>query len=138
MPLHWTVDSQNQTFEVVADGVVDLGEVNAMIDALVGANALGYRKLFDGTLGDTRMGAMDILSVGVRLRGLHAGNTLGPLAVVVPKEKYELLSRVLGILAAARRPMAVFTETGKARKWLESPAIRGTLQVAELGPTASR
>lgn len=134
MPLHWTINSQSQIFEVVAEGVVDLVEVNRMIDALVGANALGYRKLFDGTLGDTRMSALDLLSLGVRMRGLHAGHALGPLAVVVPEGKYMLLSRVLGILAAARRPMRVFSTADKARKWLESPAIRGSLLEIEAPP----
>ena len=134
MPLHWTINSQSQLFEVVADGVVDLAEVNRMLDALIGANALGYRKLFDGSLGDTRMSALDILSVGVRIRTLHAGRALGPLAVVVPEDKYMLLSRVLGILAAARRPMRVFGTPDKARKWLDSPAIRGSLLEPERAP----
>lgn len=134
MPLHWTINSQSRLFEVVAEGAVDLAEVNRMLDALIGANALGYRKIFDGSLGDTRMSALDILSIGVRIRALHNGSALGPLAVVVPEDKYVLLSRVLGILAAARRPMRVFKAPDKARKWLESPAIRGGLLEIEAPP----
>ncbi len=134
MPLHWTINSQSQIFEVVAEGVVDLAEVNRMLDALVGANALGYRKLFDGSLGDTQMGALDLLSLGVRVRALHTGHALGALAVVVPEDKYTLLSRLLGILAAARRPMRVFSTVDKARKWLDSPAIRGSLLEIEAPP----
>ena len=84
LPLHWTINSQLELFEVVAEGDVDLAEANRMLDALVGSNALGYRKLFDGSLGDTQLSALDILSIGVRIRALHAGSTLGPLAVVVP------------------------------------------------------
>lgn len=38
-----------------------------------------------------------------------------------------MMSRLLGILAAARRPMRVFKDAGKARKWLDSPAIRASL-----------
>ena len=134
LPLHWTINSQLELFEVVAEGDVDLAEANRMLDALVGSNALGYRKLFDGSLGDTQLSAFDILSIGVRIRALHVGSTLGPLAVVVPEDKHVLLSRVLGILASGRRPMRVFRTPDKARNWLESPAIRGGLSMITEGP----
>ena len=55
------------------------------------------------------------------------GIALGPLAVVIADNKYELLARVLGILAAARRPMRIFNDAGKARQWLASRQChRGT------------
>jgi hypothetical protein len=128
MPLHWTIDSRLQTFVATCDGNVDLTEVNEMLDAVVGANGLGYRKLFDGTHGDTRMSEIDMLSIGVRMRALQDdGQDHGPLAIVVPDDKYVVLSRVLGILAAAKRPMRVFNDAGKARRWLDSPAIRAGL-----------
>jgi hypothetical protein len=96
-----------------------------MLDVLVGAKALGYRKLFDGTHGETTIGPLDILNIGVRIRALHSGNVaLGPVAVVAPDDKYMLLSRVLGILAAPRRPMRIFKDVQKVRDWLDSPAIR--------------
>ena len=125
MPLHWTIDSRLQTFVVTCDGGVDLAELNEMLDAVVGANGLGYRKLFDGTHGDTQMSETDMLSIGARMRALqgHAEDH-GPLAIVVPHNKHEFMSRVLGILAAAKRPMRVFNDADKARKWLDSPAIR--------------
>ena len=72
------------------------------------------------------MTALEILTVGVRIRDLqNADVEHGPLAIAVPDDKYMLLSRVLGILAAARRPMRVFKDADRARKWLDSPAIRG-------------
>ena len=49
MPLHWTIDSRLKLFVVTADGFVDLAEVNRMLDAMVGADVHGYRKMFDGT-----------------------------------------------------------------------------------------
>lgn len=117
-----------QSFVATCDGNVDLGEVNVMLDAVVGANGLGYRKLFDGTNGSTQMSAIDMLSVGVRMRALQDGDREhGPLAIVVTEDKYPMMSRLLGILAAARRPMRVFKDAGKARKWLDSPAIRASL-----------
>lgn len=137
MPLHWTIDSRLQIFVATCDGNVELAEVNVMLDAVVGANGLGYRKLFDGTNGDTQMSSSDMLGIGVRMRALQDGiQDHGPLAIVVPDDKYAMMSRVLGILAAAKRPMRVFNDAGKARKWLDSPAIRAALPLFE-GPEAS-
>ena len=126
MPLHWTIDSRLQLFVAACDGNIEPTEVNQMLDAIVGANGLVFRKRFDGTHGETKMTALEILTVGVRIRDLqNADVEHGPLAIAVPDDKYMLLSRVLGILAAARRPMRVFKDADRARKWLDSPAIRG-------------
>lgn len=125
MPVHWTINSEARLFEATCSGVVEPEEIHRMLDVLVGSDALGYRKLFDGSQADTRMGALDVLNIGVRMRALHAdGAPLGPLAVVIPADKYPLLSRVLGILATPRRPMRIFSEVDRARKWLETAAVR--------------
>ncbi len=126
MPLNWTINSREALFIVTAEGLVDRADVDRMLDVMVGSNVLGYRKLFDGSAGDTRMSAVEILALGVRMRELHAAGSIGPLAVVLPEEKYALLSRVLGMLAAARRPMRIFSDPVKAREWLESSAIRAS------------
>ncbi|WP_425067013.1 hypothetical protein [Reyranella sp.] len=119
-------------FAATCEGKVDLGEVNAMIDAMVGANALRYRKIFDACRASTDMGEQEFLSIGARMRMLHVErNDYGPLAVVLSEDKCTQMSRVLGILAAAKRPMRVFSDVDKARKWLDSPAIRGNLPPAQ-------
>lgn len=86
---------------------------------MAGSGAMSYRKLFDGTDGDTSMTPDDLLQVGVRMRDFHALGPMGPLAVVVPAEKGEVVARVLGILAAADRPMRVFQSVRPALRWLE-------------------
>lgn len=132
MPVHWTIDSEAKIFEVTCTGVVEADEIHRMLEVLVGSDALGYRKLFDGSQADTRMGALDILSIGVRMRGLHGGaRRLGPLAVVIPPDKYPLLSRILGILASPRRPMRIFSEVDRARKWLDSASVRRSVSAPE-------
>lgn len=132
MPVHWTIDSEARIFEVTCIGVVESDEIHRMLDVLVGSDALGYRKLFDGTQADTRMGALDVLNIGVRMRTLHGdGAPLGPLAVVIPPDKYPLLSRVLGILASPRRPMRIFSEVERARKWLDTAAVRRSVPPPE-------
>lgn len=120
MPLHWTIDSRERLVMAVADGEVARAEVQAYLDALVGANALTYRKLFDASRGDTTMGPEEMMALGVMFRSFHARGEVGPLAIVVPDGKVELISRVLGILAAADRPMRVFREVEPAKRWIES------------------
>ncbi len=125
MPLHWTIDSRVSLLAVVADGIIQLADLERLLDMIVGSDILRYRKLFDGTGGKSQMNAEEHLTVGVRLRALHlqAGAALGPLAVVVRDENYWQVARVLGILAVPKRPMRVFKQAAKARTWLDSPAI---------------
>ena len=121
MPLHWTIDSKERLVTAIAEGAVTRGEVEDYIAAMNGAGTLSYRKFFDCSRGDTAMTPEDMLAIGVQLRARHANTaTLGPLAIVVPSAKSELVSRVLGILAAANRPMRVFSETEPARRWIDS------------------
>lgn len=121
MPLHWTVNSKERLVIAIAEGDVTRADVDDYITAMNGAGTLGYRKLFDASRGDTEMTSEDMLAIGVRLRERHAtGGKQGALAVVVPPGKAALVSRVLGILAIADRPMRVFSESEPARRWIES------------------
>lgn len=130
MPLHWNIIHDQRLMVVVADGLVVHEEVDRMLDDMVAERALGYRKLFDGTLGDTTMGPLKILDLGVRMRTLHRRGAMGPLAAVVPIDKWGLVARVLGMLAAARRPMRVFQDARKARRWLDRQVpVNSTVEV---------
>lgn len=120
MPLHWTIDSQERLVTAVAEGGVTRAEVEAYLEALVGMDAIVYRKLFDGSRSEVTMNADDLMALGVMFRSFHASGPVGPLAIVVPENNIELASRVLGILAAADRPMRVFREVASARRWIES------------------
>lgn len=120
MPLHWTVDSKERLVITIAEGHVTRQDVEAYIRAMNGAGTQPYRKLFDGSRGETDMTPEDLLAIGVRLRERHAVATLGPLAIVIPPDKADLVSRVLGILAAADRPMRVFSDVEPARRWIDS------------------
>lgn len=121
MPLHWTVDSKERLVIAIAEGAVSRAEVENYITMMYGAGTLSYRKLFDCSRGDTVMTAEDMLAIGAQIRARHATvGTLGPLAIVVPPAKSELILRVLGILAAADRPMRVFSDAEPARRWIGS------------------
>jgi hypothetical protein len=129
MPLHWTIDSRARLLSVVADGTVELAELHHLLDLTAELKLEGYRKLIDGSRGEARMTPADQLALGVRFRDMHAKATsLGPLAIVARPERYETVARMLGILAAPKRPMRVFTDVAKARAWLDSPAIVASLE----------
>jgi len=122
MSLHWTIDATSCLVTIVAQGDVTAQDVDAYLKAMVDGGALAYRKLFDGSEGDTSMGPEEMLALGARLRAFHGQGPVGPLAVVVPDSKADLVARVLGILATADRPMRVFRTVALARRWIESLA----------------
>jgi hypothetical protein len=120
MPLHWNIDPDKKLVTAVAEGDVTRVEFDAFLDDMSRAGADTYRKLFDGGRGDTHMEAEDILALGARMRASHERGPVGPLAVVVPRDHVDTIGRVLGMLAAAERPMRVFRQVGPARKWISN------------------
>jgi hypothetical protein len=128
MAIYWFIDSARQLMIVTAEGEVTPSDVEAMLDAVVGARAMGYRKIFDALQGTSiSLGPDDLLAFGVRFRQFR-DQAPGPLAIVLQDEKAEKLARVLGILATTDRPMRLFTRLGPARRWIEKfpPAPAGS------------
>lgn len=119
MPLYWTIDSRRKFVSVTCEGDVTRADLVDYLNVMEGAGALTYCKLFDGTAFQTSMTALDMLEIGARFRSYHA-RPIGPLAMVLPPDKADLFARVLGILAAADRPMRVFTRLAPARRWIET------------------
>lgn len=131
MPLNWTIDSKERLVITIAEDDVTLEQVEEYIAAVKGAGALSYRNLVDGSRGSTYMTSEDMLQIGVQVRSLHATTeSLGPLAVVLPADQFELMSRMLGILAVADRPMRVFSDVEPARRWIESLPKQATQRAA--------
>jgi hypothetical protein len=64
------------------------------------------------------------MGLAVRMRGMQQVGLAGPLAIVMPREKYDTFARMLGILAVPQRPMRFFTDAAAARAWLDEPEIR--------------
>jgi len=124
MPLFWTIDSRERLVMAAADGGVHKDEMDAYLDAIEGAGAGNYRKLFDGSIGEPLMDAEAIMSLAVRMRAMQQLGLAGPLAIVMPREKYDTFARMLGILAVPERPMRFFTDAAAARAWLDAPEIR--------------
>ena len=119
MSLYWTIDSRRKLVTIACEGDVTPADLVGYLDVVEGARALTYRKLFDGTAFQTSMTALDMLEIGARFRSYHS-RPIGPLAMVLPPDKADLFARVLGILAAADRPMRVFKRLAPAQRWIEA------------------
>lgn len=124
MPIHWTIDSREQLMTAVAEGGVRKDEAIAYLDAMTTARAGGYRRLFDGINGEPLMDAEDIMELAVRMRSIQQEGAPGPLAVVMPADKYPQFARMLGILAVPDRPLRIFSSASAARAWLNEADVR--------------
>ena len=120
MPLQWTIDPEFHFVVVVAEGEVTRPEAEELLEAMASRGAMTYRKLFDGTEGTTSMSPEDLRALGVRVRAHHAQGPMGALALVLPPDKVERIRPILGMLAAADRPMRIFRDHKRARRWLSS------------------
>lgn len=126
MSLYWTIDSKRKLVTIACEGDVTPADLVGYLDVVEGARALTYCKLFDGTAFQTSMTALDMLEIGARFRSYHS-QPIGPLAMVLPPDKADSFARVLGILAAADRPMRVFERLAPAQRWIEGFAgVTGT------------
>jgi hypothetical protein len=104
---------------VTADGMVTAVEFAGLVTAALGAGAIGYAKLFDGSAEDLKITGEDLLVIGASLRGLHTHpGAIGALAIVLAPRKHDAAARLLGILAAASRPMRLFTSRPPAERWI--------------------
>ena len=124
MPIHLSVDHEARSMTATAEGEITKVEFEDFLYATVNENTGGYRKLFDGRFATTRMDPRDIFDFGLRMKARHAIERTGPLAVVMGPEHYDLVSRVLGMLATADRPMRLFEDLDAAHKWLDSSGVR--------------
>lgn len=124
MPLYWTIDSRERLMTAVADGGVQKNEAMAYLGAMIGAEAAGYRRLFDGSRGEALMNDDEIMELAVEIRRVQTLAAPGPLAIVMPREKFDQFARVLGVLAVPRRPLQFFADPEAGRVWLDQPEIR--------------
>lgn len=118
MPLHWTVQSQLKLVTAVADGEVSSADFDNFFKMIKGTNVGSWRQLYDARAARPALTFEDVHTLGVRIRAADAAQTVGPLAFVMPDPGWPQLGRLLGFLAAAKRPMRLFQDIQPARKWL--------------------
>jgi hypothetical protein len=116
VPLFWTFDSKARLTTMVAEGTITNDDIRAYVEAAAGARALGYRKLFDWRQG---VFTDDLVAAGAEFRR-HDDVEVGALAMVLTAAQTQQLVRLLGILAAARRPIRIFSSHRSAIHWLET------------------
>lgn len=120
MPLYWTIDSRHRLLTGVGEGEVSLADAMLLLEALAGAKALSYRKFFDGRLVQSTMTREDLLTVCAKIRIYHEQGPIGAVALVATPQQTVTCARLLGALAAADRPMKVFTSPISAKNWLDN------------------
>jgi len=118
MPIYWLIDSRSRRVVVTAEGKVTRGDFEEYLEAVTGAGANSYGKIFDGTRGENGMAAEDMAALAARFRQLHA-QPHGPLAIVLAPARRVQLEPVLGALAAADRPLRLFTSKLSALRWID-------------------
>jgi len=119
VPISWTIDHDQRVLSAVCEGDVTLRHLEDYLDAVVVAGSMPYRKLFDGTHGDSKLTDEDMMLLGARIRAYHTAGRMGPLAIVVMTEHTHGLARLFGALAAADRPIKIFRDVRAARRWLD-------------------
>ena len=120
MAIRWDALHPEKLLLVTGEGTVTLKDVEVYLDEIVTAGAMPYAKLFDATKVDPKYDDHDIMMLGARLSAYRATLKGGPLAFVVTGgPTFEAIQRYIN-LAAAERPVAVFTTVPEARAWLDA------------------
>jgi hypothetical protein len=117
MPVHWLIDSRVRQVIVTAEGKVTRAEFEEYLDAVTGARANAYAKIFDGRAGENGMTREDMVALAARFRAMHAERH-GALAIVLQPARQARLEPVIGALAAADRPLRLFPSLRAARNWI--------------------
>jgi hypothetical protein len=123
VPITWKIDHDQRMLTAVCQGDVTLVDLEEYLDAVVVAGSMPYRKLFDGTRGDSTLTDEEMMLLGARIRAYHAAGPMGPLAIVVVTEHTHGLARLFGALAAADRPIKIFRDLRAARRWLDAQPV---------------
>jgi hypothetical protein len=113
MPLYWTIDSKARLFTGVAEGSVCMSDAVELLEAMAGAKAMAYRKLFDGRAAVPTLTSDEMLSLCAKIRAYHEQGMMGALALVATPDQTMVFAGLLGALASAKRPIKVFTTPGR-------------------------
>ena len=118
MPITFTIDHKARFVDAKFDGVLVLKDVEEFCDAVVGQNALPYRKLIDGRTATGKYDDNDVMAMGARLSAYATMGPRGALAMVTADDAtLELADRLMN-LGKDGRPAKAFRAIDDARKWL--------------------
>ena len=118
MPINVKIDHAKRRVEAVAEGELSLDDIETFLDAVLVADALPYRKLFDGRAAYGKYTDEEVMRLAARLSAYASLGRRGAVALVTPVQYYELAARVLN-LDTPERPGRVFLDPDAARIWLD-------------------
>ena len=125
MPIQWTISHPAKLVVAVCKGALTRQDIEGYLDAVVVADTLAYRKIFDATKATANLPDEDMMALGARIRAYATMGDLGPLAIVASTpESYER-AHLFAALAEAKRPLKIFRELHLARKWLDAQTPSG-------------
>ncbi|HYD08441.1 MAG TPA: hypothetical protein VEC60_22105 [Reyranella sp.] len=122
MPIQWTISKPARLVVAVCKGVVTRKDIEGYLDALVVADVLPYRKIFDTTQAEPSLSDADMMELGARIRAYATTDQMGPLAIVASSSEALERAQLFAALAEARRPVRIFRELHEARQWLDAEA----------------
>ena len=124
MPINVKIDHARRWVEAVAEGEVALEDIEEFLDAVIVADALPYRKLFDGRASYGTYTDEEVMRLAARLSAYASLGRRGSVALVTPVQYFELATRVLN-LDRREQPGRAFIDIDEARTWLEAqPEVR--------------
>src|SRR4051812_35947771 len=105
MPIQWTISHPTKLIIAVCKGELTRRDVEGYLDAVMIADALAYRKIFDATQATANLPDDDMMALGARIRAYATTGEMGPLAIVASSpESYER-AHLFAALADAERPL---------------------------------
>jgi hypothetical protein len=117
MPIDFKIDHATRFVRARAFDTVSLEDIEAFADAVVVADALPYRKLFDGRTASGKYTDEELMRLGARVSAYASVERRGALAIVPAREYFELASRFVN-LGKSDRPAQVFLDVEDAERWL--------------------
>jgi hypothetical protein len=125
MPIHWTISHPTKLVVAVCKGPLTREDIEGYLDAVVVADGLAYRKIFDMTQCEPAIPDDDMMALGARIRAYATMGGMGPLTIVASTDISYERAHLFAALADARRPLKIFRELHQARQWLDAQSSAG-------------
>ena len=118
MPVKWSISHEDRLVLASAEGEASMADLEEYISAVVAAGAMPYRKLFDATyVAPGALRLAELRAFSKKILELAKTSPIGPIAIVVGSELEHEMAEAFGKVDAGR-PLAIFSDTAKARQWL--------------------
>jgi len=117
MPITYKIDHERRYVVARAEGQITIDDIETFTDAVVVADALPYRKLFDGRTAYGKYTDEEVMRLAARVSAYASFERRGALALVPALAYFELASRFVN-LGKSDRPARVFLDVDMAERWL--------------------